>query len=202
MEAQPPRLIAVVLAAGSSRRMGSNKMLLQLGQESMVRRVTRRLLSAGLEEVWVVVGRDGAQVGAEVADLGVRLVENPRYAEGLGSSFQAAVEAFPKGLEAAMFALGDQPFLSAGMYGALLEAYRTHRPPLVIAQFGRVKAPPHIFRHELFAQLGHGKDEGARKLVARHQAEAIVVELPEAALFDIDTPEDYRRALERIAAGE
>lgn len=177
-------------------------MLLRLGGESMVRRVTRTVLSAGLEQVWVVVGRDGAQVGAEVADLGVRLVENPRYQQGLGTSFQAAVEAFPPGLEAAMFVLGDQPFVSAGMYRALLEAYRTHRPPLVIAQFGNVQAPPHIFRHDLFAHLGHDNDEGARKVVARHRPQAIVVELPESALFDIDTPEEYRRALERIAGGE
>ncbi|RIH83381.1 nucleotidyltransferase family protein [Calidithermus roseus] len=202
MEAPASNLIAVVLAAGASRRMGTNKMLLRLGGESMVRRVTRTVLSAGLEQVWVVVGRDSPQVGAEVADLGVRLVQNPRYPQGMGTSFQAAVEAFPPNLEAAMFVLGDQPFLTAGMYRAVLEAYRTHRPPLVIAQFGSVKAPPHVFRSDLFAYLGHNKDEGAKNLVARHKAQAIVVELPESALFDIDTPEEYRRALERVAGGE
>ncbi|WP_040778780.1 nucleotidyltransferase family protein [Calidithermus timidus] len=202
MEAPSPSLIAVILAAGTSSRMGKNKMLLRLGGESMVRRVTRSVLGAGLEQVWVVVGRDSTQVGTEVADLGVRLVENPRYAQGMGTSFRAAVEAFPKDLEAAMFVLGDQPFLTAGMYQAVLEAYRIHRPPLVIAQFGGVKAPPHIFRRDLFAYLGQNKDEGAKKVVAQHKAEAIVVELPESALFDIDTPEEYRRALERIAGGE
>lgn len=202
MEAPSSSLIAVVLAAGASRRMGENKMLLRLGGESMVRRVTRTVLSAGLEQVWVVVGRDSAQVGAEVAELGVRLVENPHYQQGMGTSFRAAVEAFPPDLEAAMFVLGDQPFLTGGMYRAVLEAYRTHHPPLVIAQFGSVKAPPHIFRRDLFAHLGQSKDEGARNLIARHRAQAIVVELPESALFDIDTPEEYRRALERIAGGE
>lgn len=176
-------------------------MLLRLGGESMVRRVTRTVLNAGPEEVWVVVGRDSAQVGAEVADLGVRLVENPRYLEGMGTSFRAAVEAFPRGLEAAMFVLGDQPFVSAGMYRAVLEAYRAHHPLLVIAQFGSVQAPPHIFRRDLFAYLGQNKDEGARNIVAQHRAEAIVVELPESALFDIDTPEEYRQALERIEGG-
>ncbi|WP_245971564.1 nucleotidyltransferase family protein, partial [Calidithermus terrae] len=129
MSGPSSKVVAVVLAAGASRRMGANKMLLRLGPQSLVRRVTRAVLEAGFDGVWVVAGRDSARVAAEVAGLGVRVVENPRYLEGMGTSFRAAAEAFPPGLEAALFALGDQPFVRPEHYRAVLEAYRTHRPP-------------------------------------------------------------------------
>lgn len=199
MSGPTSKVIAVVLAAGASSRMGANKMLLRLGPESLVRRVTRTVLEAGFDEVWVVVGRGSAQVAAEVAGLGVRVVENPRYLEGMGTSFRAAAEAFPPGLEAALFALGDQPFVQAEHYRAVLEAYRAHRPPLVLSRFGPVHAPPHLFRDDLFPGLLELHDEGARSIVARHKAEAVTVDLPEDALFDVDTPEEYRRALERVS---
>lgn len=65
------RLAAVVLAAGESRRMGQNKMLLPLGQESAVRRAVRQVLEAGFDAVWVVVGRDAERVKAELEGLPV-----------------------------------------------------------------------------------------------------------------------------------
>jgi molybdenum cofactor cytidylyltransferase len=194
------RIVAVVLAAGASSRMGQNKMLLRLGPESVVRRVVRQVLEAGFDAVWVVLGRDAELVKAELEGLPVYTVENPRYPEGLGTSFQAAVEALPQSVEAAMFALADQVFLTPPMYGSVLEAYRAGQPRLVISRFGEVQAPPHLFHRELFPELGQNKSEGGRGVLARHGPEAVVVPMPESALFDLDTPDDYREALKRLAA--
>ncbi|PZA07313.1 MULTISPECIES: NTP transferase domain-containing protein [unclassified Meiothermus] len=192
-------VVAVVLAAGESRRMGQNKMLLPLGQESVVRRAVRQVLEAGFDAVWAVVGRDAAQVKAELEGLPVFAVENPRYPQGLGSSFRAAVQALPEGVEAAMFTLADQVFLSAGLYREVLEAYRASRPKLVVCRYGEVLAPPHLFQRELFPELGQEPGQGGKEVLRRYAAEAVTLAMPEAALFDLDTPDDYQEALRRLA---
>lgn len=193
------QIVAVVLAAGASSRMGQNKMLLRLGPESVVRRGVRRVLEAGFDAVWVVLGRDAELVKAELEGLPVRPVENPRYREGLGTSFRAAVEALPESVEAAMFVLADQVLVTPEMYRSVLEAYRASRAKVVLSRFGKVQAPPHLFRRELFPELGQSKTEGGRGVLARHEAEAVRVQMPESALFDLDTPGDYQEALRQVA---
>lgn len=194
------RLAAVVLAAGESRRMDQNKMLLPLGQESVVRRAVRQVLEADFDAVWVVVGRDAERVKAELEGLPVFIVENPRYPEGLGTSFRAAVEALPANVEAAMFTLADQVFLTPELYRSILEAYRASRPALVVSRFGEVQAPPHLFHRALFPALGQNPSQGSKGVLQQYAAERVEVPMPESALFDLDTPEDYREALERLAA--
>lgn len=205
-------IVAVVLAAGSSSRMGEHKLLKPLGTQTIVRRVVERVRAAPFDQVYVVLGRDAEKVRAELADLEVHFVHNPRYAQAMGTSLRAAVEALPKGVEAAMFILADQPFLTTEMYGKLLEAYKggemqdakrktPKKPLLVISQYGQVKAPPHIFGRELFTQLGLPGTEGAREVVKKYADQAVVVGLPEVGLTDIDEPADYQRALELVAQG-
>lgn len=206
------RIAAVVLAAGASRRMGEHKLLKALGPTTIIRRVVERVLAAGFDSVYVVLGRDAEAVKAALQDLDIHFVYNPNYAQAMGTSLQAAVEALPETIEAAMFILADQPFLSTKMYQQLLQAYRggqaqnANRPPqarplLVVSQYGSVKAPPHMFRRELFTLLGLPGTEGAREVVKQYMDQAVVVALPEIGLTDIDEPADYQQALELVAKG-
>jgi molybdenum cofactor cytidylyltransferase len=98
--------------------------------------------------------------------------------------------------DAAMFALADQPFVTARDYRALLDTYRSHvaeRPAIVSARYGDVTAPPHLFARALFPELAV-LEHGARPLLERHAGEMLVLQLPRELLEDIDTPEDYERA--------
>jgi len=195
------KIVAVVLAAGASSRMGEHKLLKPLGGQSIVRRVVERVSRASFDQVLVVLGRDAEGVRAELDGLKCNFAYNPHYAQAMGTSLRAAVEAFPENVEAAMFILADQPFVSTQMYEKLLEAYRKTTPLVVISQYGEVKAPPHIFRRELFAELGLPGTEGAKEVVKAHQGQAVVVELPDIGLTDIDEPTDYQRAVELAAQG-
>lgn len=207
-----PRVAAVILAAGASSRMGEHKLLKTLGPTTIVRRVAERVLATGFDAVYVVLGRDAEALKAELQDLGLHFIHNPNYAQAMGTSLRAAVEAIPEEVEAAMFILADQPFLSTEMYQQLLQAYRgsqtqnagreaRDKPLLVISQYGSVKAPPHMFRRELFTQLGLPGTEGAREVVKKYADQALVVALPEVGLTDIDAPADYQKALELVAKG-
>jgi molybdenum cofactor cytidylyltransferase len=190
---------AVVLAAGASSRMGSQKLLLPLGGEPIVRRTVRQICDAGFDEVLVVVGHQHEHVLASLAGLPIRTAINPDYQTGMGSSFRTAVEHLSTS-SAAMFALADQPFVTTREYRAVLDAYRRQAPLLVSVRYGDVTAPPHLFARALFPELAV-LTHGARSVLERHAAETVVLQFPPDLLMDIDTPEDYERAARRLSSG-
>ena len=183
---------AVVLAAGASTRMGTQKLLLPLGGEPLVRRTVREVCAAGFDEVVVVVGHEREQVLGVLDGLPVRPAVNEAYLTGMGSSFRTGVEHLGSDSAAAMFALGDQPLLAAKDYQRLLATFREGAPGIVCVRYGDVTAPPHLFSRKFFpelAQLVHG----ARSVLERHRDETVVLQFPPDLLQDIDTPEDYER---------
>ena len=183
---------AVVLAAGASTRMGQPKLLLPLGGEPLVRRAVRQVAEAGFDDVVVVVGAEHERVVAALEGLAVRHALNPEYATGIGSSFRTAVQALPQSA-AAMFALADQPLITARDYRRLLDAYREHPEGIVSVRYGEVTAPPHLFDREFFPELAV-LVHGARPVLQRHPGRRRVLEFAPKLLLDVDTPQDYERA--------
>jgi molybdenum cofactor cytidylyltransferase len=114
----------VVLAAGTSSRLGRNKLLVQLAGEALVRRAVRRAVEAGLEPVLVVVGHEAKRVAAEVSGLPCRQVENLVFASGQHTSVRAGIAAVPQAAAAAVVMLADMPLVTAEMLAALVERYR------------------------------------------------------------------------------
>lgn len=188
----PAMVTGVVLAAGASTRMGQPKLLLPLGGEPLVRRVAREVLAAGYDEVLVVAGYEHERTVTALAGMDVRHVINSEYETGMGSSFRTAVGALT-GSDAAMFALADQPLLTAAEYRRLLDTYRSHPGGIVRVRYGEVTAPPHLFASRFFPELAQ-LEHGARPVLQKHAADTIVLQLDPELLLDVDTPEDYERA--------
>lgn len=188
---------AVVLAAGSSSRMGEPKLLLPLGGEPLVRRVVRQVLGAGFEDVLVVVGCDHERIVAALDVLTVRTVLNPDHATGMGSSFRAAIGELTES-SAAMFALADQPLVTADEFRRLREAYEEKNGGIVSVRYGEVTAPPHLFDRTYFPELAV-LEHGARPVLQRHLAATTILRFPPELLLDIDTPKDYERAKALVA---
>lgn len=192
-------ITGVILAAGASSRMGTQKLLLPFGGEPLVTRVVRRVAEAGFDDVLVVVGHEHEKILAALEGLPCRHAINPDYASGMGSSFRAAVGALGDSA-AAMFALADQPFVTATEYRRLLDTYRAQSPDIVSVRYGDVTAPPHLFDRALFSELAV-LEHGARPVLQRHHDRTVVLQFAAELLLDIDTPEDYERASTRLSAG-
>lgn len=198
-------ITGVILAAGASSRMGTQKLLLPLGGEPLVTRTVRQVAEAGFDDVLVVVGHEHEKVLEAIAGLRCRHAINANYATGMGSSFRTAVAGLGNSA-AAMFALADQPFVTALEYRRLLDAYRTQppgqaqSPGIVSVRYGDVTAPPHLFDREFFPELAV-LEHGARPVLQRHRDRTVVLQFPPELLLDIDTPEDYERASARLSAG-
>jgi molybdenum cofactor cytidylyltransferase len=189
----------VVLAAGASSRMGEQKLLLELGGETIVRRTVRQVCEAGVDDVLVVVGYQHDKVLQALDGLPIRHAINERYQEGMGSSFRTAIEHIGDS-DAALFALADQPFVTAANYRSILDAFRQQAPAIVSVRYGDVTAPPHMFGKELFPELA-ALVHGARPVLERHTDRRIVLPFPAELLQDIDTPDDYEVAKRRVSSG-
>jgi molybdenum cofactor cytidylyltransferase len=152
----------------------------------------------------VVLGHRSEEIAAELADEGVRLVINPRYPEGMLTSIQAGIAAADPETEWLVIALGDQPWVRPELVALLLdEAERglAEGQSIVVPSYGGRRGHPlvlHSRRREEIAALE--PEVGLRQLMQRHPDEIRHVGVPEEdVLLDMDTPEDYRNRLERLA---
>jgi molybdenum cofactor cytidylyltransferase len=188
----------VVLAAGPSSRMGTNKLLLDIDGETVVRGAVRRAIAAGLDPVIVVLGHEAERVERELEGVGAtyRTVVNADYASGINSSLKTGIANLPATVNAAVVMLADMPFVTADMISSLVERYHERgRPPLVISDYDGVNAPPMLYDRALFPELQTMEGEGCGKVVVRrHRSEAEVLEWGVDKLADLDVPSDYLAA--------
>ena len=185
----------LLLAAGTSSRMGANKLLFEIGGRSLVRRTALRGVEAGLSPLYVVLGHEAGQVRRELDDIGCEIVLNRDYEEGITSSLTTGVAALASHVPAVVVMLADMPHVSAPMIASLVASYRSSAAPLVISDYDGVNAPPVLYDRSLFAELRTLTGDGGcgRQVVARYRAEAEVLRWPASALADIDVPGDFER---------
>jgi molybdenum cofactor cytidylyltransferase len=187
-------IAGIVLAAGASRRFGSQKLLASVGGVPLVRRSVERLLEASLDEIVVVLGNNAPAVGAALAGLRVRTITNAAYATGMSSSLRAGLEALRPTTEAALVALADQPGVGAEIVDALVERYRAERASIVAPVYGGgVRGNPVLFDRSVFDELrAVAGDEGGRSVVARDPARVALVEFSDEMPGDIDVLGDLK----------
>ncbi len=196
------RVAGVVLAAGTSSRMGRNKLFLRLGGTSVLRRAVATAREAGLDPVLVVLGHESGRALAELEGLSCTPVLNQEYASGMNTSVRAGISGVPADATGAVLMLADMPFVTAGMLRSLVDRYRAGEEPLVVSTYGEVLAPPILYGRPLFGELRALDGDGCGKRVVKaHRAEAIEVEWPPSALTDLDVPDDLERVRTWIEGG-
>lgn len=186
-------IAAIVLAAGFARRMGRQKLLLQLQGKPVVCWAVERLLPH-VEDVIVVTGQDDAPVREALAGLAVRFVVNPSPQSGQGSSIAVGAGALKPWTRAALIALGDQPRISETVVPRLLEAFARSGKAIVAPVYRGTQGTPVLFASEVFPELrALTGDTGARAVVQARpeRVESVPIDAPMPP--DVDTPEDYAR---------
>jgi molybdenum cofactor cytidylyltransferase len=188
------KIAGIVLAAGTSSRMGRNKLLLCVAGETLVRRACGRALAAGLAPLIVVVGHESERVRAALAGLDCHFAINSELESPMSSSLHRGIEALPADFDAAVVMLADMVNVTENMVRALTVAAATSAAPLVSSRYQGTLAPPVLFRRALLPELLASTGEGCGKaVVERHLAHALFIDWPPAALLDVDTPEEFAR---------
>lgn len=195
------RVCGIVLAAGESSRMGEAKLLLPWGDDStIIREVCTLAGSVGLDDLVVVTGGWREPVEAAIDSLPQRVIYNPDYAQGeMISSVQAGLRALPENCSAVLIFLGDQPNVTPEIVADLLVAYASGRGRIVAPVYeGRRGHPVLIDRAFWQELLGLPPGKAPRDVLRRHPEAVCEIPVETAGVvFDIDTPEDYRRAKAR-----
>ncbi|HEV2802295.1 MAG TPA: nucleotidyltransferase family protein [Pyrinomonadaceae bacterium] len=199
VEGDRERVGAVVLAAGSSSRMGVPKQTLQFRGQSLLRRTALAALDAGCRPVVVVTGAHAEQSRGELRGLNVLEVLNGLWETGMASSVRTGVEglvgAEPE-VAAVVLMLCDQPYVNADVVSALIEAHRATRKPVVASEYGGSFGVPALFTRALFAELSRLEGAaGAKQVIKRHAAEAHFLPF-RGGEVDVDTPDDLSRLIE------
>jgi molybdenum cofactor cytidylyltransferase len=193
--ADRPRVSAILLAAGESRRMGgANKLLLLIDGVPLVRRTAETLLASGIEDVVAVLGFEADQVERALEGLPLRFVMNHAFRDGQETSVRAGISAVQPGSEGVMICLGDQPALSPEDIREIERAFiERKRGSVLVPMYRGTRGNPIVLdRNGLEQILARGGKFGCRQLTTHH---ADLVEPYEMSndhvLKDIDRPEDY-----------
>ncbi|MGP4111200.1 nucleotidyltransferase family protein [Streptomyces sp. 4N509B] len=190
----------LLLAAGGGRRLGGRpKALLPFGPEGrelLVERAARALAAAGCLPVHVVLGAGEEEVRARAELAGCVLVSNPDWAEGMGSSLRAGLDAVvAAGAGAALVALVDQPWVGRDAFARVRAAHRSPATLAAATYAGRRGHPVLIGAAHVAAVARDARgDRGARRYLRERGADLTLVECGDVARpEDIDHPGDLLR---------
>src|SRR6266436_2311102 len=206
-EAKPqgPRIGALLLAAGQSRRMGGlNKLLAELDGVPMVAHVARRLLASRARPIIAVLGNQAEAVDAALGKLPVERVRNPEFAGGLSTSLKRGIAALPPDLDGVIVCLGDMPMITGRHLDRLTAAFNPLEGRAIIVPIRSGKrGNPVLWSSRFFPDMAElAGDVGAKHLIGEHAELVAEVEMDDdAVLVDIDTPEALG-ALQRKAKPE
>jgi molybdenum cofactor cytidylyltransferase len=199
-----PEYAVILLAAGNSARMGSPKQLLDYHGKPLIRHATEIALRTKCAAVVIVLGANAAEIrnaldGIETGQEKVEVIENPRWAEGMGTSIQTGVQAVEAlGFTGAILALADQPLITPEILNRLIAEHERTGQPIVASQYAGTVGVPVFFAQSHFSQLmALAPDQGCKGVILKNGDAALRIDCPEAET-DIDTPLDYEAARLKI----
>src|SRR5271170_2320625 len=192
-----PRIVAILLAAGESRRMGYPKPLLRVGDETFIKRTTGLALSVA-SRVVIVVGAHADRVRAAIApDSRVLVVDNASFERGQLSSLKVGLAvAAGEGADAVVVHLADHPLVLPSTFRALADRCGDAARPIVVARHLGHRGHPVIFGRAVFAELmGAAEELGARVVVNVAPDRVLYVDVDDpGVILDLDTPADLVNA--------
>jgi len=190
-------IVAVVLSAGESSRMGRPKALLPIGGQTFIERIVAALKQAKLGKIIVILGHNASELQAKISQLPVEILINTDYKLGQLSSLQLAVQRLQSEIDCdgMLVHLVDHPYLVPSLIEEMIRRFYDTKKPIIVPKFHGKRGHPVIFSRDLFAELLNAPmDQGAKAVVNAHRAETLEIETEEEGIaVDIDTPELYQQ---------
>lgn len=187
-----PRITAIVLAAGSSTRMGTNKLLADLGGKPLIRHSIEMLLESGVYDVIVVTGNEPEDVRKALHSLDIAFVHNPKFGEGLSTSLKTGLDAVSLDTDGALICLGDMPLVERQVIDQLISSFNeSAHHTICVPTYEGVRGNPVLWGRQHFKALGNLEgDQGGKPLMESLAKEIFEVAVSsKAILLDVDTPQ-------------
>lgn len=189
----------LLLAAGSSSRLGQPKQLLPYQGQTLLRRAAETAVAAASgKPVVVVTGALHEELLPELLGLPVQIIRCVTWQQGMGASLKTGLkqlEALKYPLRGVTVMLCDQPFVTPALLEQLVATHAATGQPIVAAEYGAVRGVPVFFGPGALPLLANLPDSaGANQLLKKHPELVATVPFPEGAI-DVDTPEQYATLL-------
>lgn len=189
----------IILAAGASKRMKQQKMLLPFKGKTIIETVISTAIPALNENIIVVLGANRVEISKEISNFQIKLVENQHYSDGMLSSVLCGLNALPLKTDAFFVFLGDQPQISSDVTFKVIDAYKNSEKGIVIPVFNKKRGHPVLIDYKYKLEIQNlNPEKGLRQLMEKFGNDICEIEcgMPEI-LRDIDTPQDYRFETEK-----
>ena len=197
MTQREKRVAGILLAAGTSTRMGKTKQLLPFGEKTLIERVLVEALNSELERIVLVLGYQAVEIKKIINPVSpqpkLTIIENRQFKQGISSSIIAGLSEIENTHEHVMILLGDMPFIHRDLINLLIRRYLQSGCSIGAIKGQERPVHPVMFSRELYAELlALQGDVGARALFTKYSDKVCLIE-PEGPYDakDIDTPEDY-----------
>ena len=192
---------ALILCAGRSSRMGNLKPLLPLGKDNFIKRSINLFRRVDIKEILVVLGHEAQMIIPLLDELDVRWVLNDNYDRGMFSSIQAGVRKLDKNSRAFFLHPADVPFVHADTLQSLMQAFESGKTAVCRPCYlGRPGHPPLVSVALTGAISEFNGAGGMRAVLSRYREKTLDIDCHDPGiLMDIDTPEDYEKALKTFS---
>jgi len=186
-------IVAIVLAAGESKRMGSPKMLLDFGGKTMIERVIDNVICPEIENVLVVLGAYSDEIKKRLEKQPVMFCYNDNYKEGMLTSVQCGIRSLPPYTEAVLVFQGDQPFIKNEIIVELVKAYRFSGKGIIMPVHDGKRGHPLLIDKKYFGIVDTlNSSDGLRSLSGLYPEDVLTVATEEPGILrDFDTIEEY-----------
>ena len=190
------RVGAIVLAAGSSSRMGEAKQLLPMANSTVLERTLGNLIDSKADEIVLVLGSSAESIRERLAERPMkhlRILMNPDNGQGMATSLQAGLAILNENINASLIVLGDQPFVRAETFDRIIDRYLRSDAQIVIPMFHGVRGNPVLLDRSVFLEvMALRGDIGCRAIFGNHLDGIVKEEVDDVGiLLDIDSKDDY-----------
>ena len=185
---------ATILAAGSSQRMGDNKLLLPFQDDTLINIVCKTIIDSYLKPVFVVTGFENKKVLESLPKSIDKIVYNEDWSRGMATSINKAISSLPNNIDGNMIVLGDMPLVTVKTINKLHQVFLNNNGNKIIyADYLGKQANPVIFPKRFFDEILHlNGDEGCKKIIENNRKSSVDVSIDSSeVIFDCDTKEDY-----------
>ena len=188
-----PLICAIILAAGQSKRMGSNKLLIQIDKKPLIRVIVDAVINSRVDKVIVVTGYQEKSVMNALHGMNLDFVFNEDYNKGMSSSIKAGLDYVPDGFDGVLICLGDMPLLKSKHINDLINPFypNANRSIGVPVYYGK-RGNPVLWSNKYLKDFTNlSGDIGAKDLIKKHYSNVYEVEFyDDAVLVDLDVKDD------------
>ncbi len=193
-------IVAVILSAGESSRMGRPKALLPIDGVRFIEKIAAALKSTRVGGIVAVLGHNAEEMRQKISDLPVEVIVNPDYKQGQLSSLAAAIRSIQSSqssnrVDGMLVHLVDHPYINAALVNLMIDRFYETKKLIVVPRYRGRRGHPVIFSSSLFAELLTAPvDQGAKTVVHAHRDQTLEIDTEdEGVTIDIDTPEEYQQ---------